>query len=514
LACEVMDWPTSFLVCLVIFSSSVLFLFFRRRNSNPGKLPPGPPGWPIIGNMFDLGTMPHRTLTCLRDKYGPVIWLRLGTVNTMALLSTKAATELFKNHDLSFAERNITEIMRAHDYHKSSLALAPYGSYWRVLRRLVTVDMLVNKRINETTCIRRKCVDDMLLWIEDEARKKQGDSHRDGIHVARFVFLLTFNLLGNLMLSRDLFDPDSKEGSELFMVMLRLMEWSGQGNIADFFPWLQWLDPQGLKRKMEKDLGKAIEIASKFVKEKLQQKKVGEDKRDFLDLLIEFEGNGKDEPAKLSDHELNIFILEIFLAGSETTSSTIEWAFAELLCNPDAMIKAKAELTRVVGPNKKVEERDIENLHYLHAVVKETFRLHPPVPFLIPRKAMQDTNFMGYHIPKNTQVFVNAWAIGRDPEVWDDPLLFKPERFIGSKIEYKGHHYELIPFGAGRRMCAGVALADRVLRLVLGSLLHHFDWELGGNVTKETIDMKDKLGVTMRKLEPLLAVPKKCKTSD
>ncbi|XVE61558.1 hypothetical protein DITRI_Ditri06bG0050200 [Diplodiscus trichospermus] len=504
-----MELPPSFLVCLVIFSSSALFLFFRRRKSTSGKLPPGPPGWPIFGNMFDLGTMPHRTLTSLRDKYGQVIWLRLGTVNTMAILSTKAATEFFKNHDLCFAERKITETMRAHDFHKSSVALAPYGSYWRVLRRLVTVDMLVNKRINETASIRRKCVDDLLIWIEDEASKEHGK----GIHVARFVFFLIFNLLGNLMLSCDLCDPDSKEGSEFFMVMLSLMELSGQGNIADYFPWLQWLDPQGLKRKMEKNLGKAIEIASKFVNQRMEEKKLGEHKRDFLDLLLEFEGNGKDEPAKLSDRDLNIFILELFLAGSETTSSTIEWAFTELLCNPDTMIKAKAELARVVGPNRKVEESDIENLPYLNAVIKETFRLHPPIPLLIPRRAIQDTKYMGYHIPKNTQVLVNAWAIGRDPEVWDEPLSFKPERFIGSKIEYKGNHYELIPFGAGRRMCAGVALADKVVHLVLGSLLHHFDWELGGNVTKDTIDMNDILGVTMRKLEPLLAVPKKSMTS-
>ena len=174
------------------------------------------------------------------------------------------------------------------------------------------------------------------------------------------------------------------------------------------------------------------------------------------------------------------------------------------------MIKAKAELTQVVGANQKVEESDIDNLPYLQAIMKETLRLHPPIPFLVPRIAIRDTNFMGFDLPKNTQVLVNAWAIGRDPDVWDDPLSFKPERFIGTKIDYKGQHYELIPFGAGRRMCAGVPLAHRVLHLILGSLLHKFDWELDGNVTRETIDMKDRLGITIRKNEPLLVVPKKC----
>ncbi|XP_020966684.1 cytochrome P450 76A1-like [Arachis ipaensis] len=200
------------------------------------------------------------------------------------------------------------------------------------------------------------------------------------------------------------------------------------------------------------------------------------------------------------------------MAGSETTSSTIEWALTELLCNRNCLMKVKSELNRVVGTARELEESDIEKLPYLQAVVKETLRLHPPIPLLVPRRAIQDTKFMGYYIPKDTQVFVNAWAIGRDPDVWKDPLTFKPERFIfcdgGSKVDYKGQHYEFIPFGAGRRMCAGVPLAHRVLHLVLGSLLHRFDWELDSHVTPSTMDMRDKLGITMRKLEPLLAVPK------
>lgn len=206
-----------------------------------------------------------------------------------------------------------------------------------------------------------------------------------------------------------------------------------------------------------------------------------------------------------------IAVQEIFMAGSETTSSTTEWALTELLCNPETLIKAKSELNRVIGPKRKIEESDIDNLPYLQCIIKETFRLHPPIPFLVPRKAVQDTKFMGYFVPKDTQVFVNAYAIGRDPEVWtDEPESFKPERFIGSKIDYKGQHYELIPFGAGRRMCAGVPLGHRMLHLTLGSLLHQFDWALGRNVTKESMNWNDNLGITMRKSEPLLAVPTKC----
>lgn len=201
---------------------------------------------------------------------------------------------------------------------------------------------------------------------------------------------------------------------------------------------------------------------------------------------------------------IHIGVQEIFLAGSETTSSTTEWALTELLRNPEKMAKVKAELANVTGNRRRLEESDIDNLKYLQAVVKETMRLHPPIPLLVPRKAMKDTEFMGYHIPKDTQVFVNAWAIGRDPNCWNDPLSFEPERFLGSKIDYKGQNYEFIPFGAGRRMCAGVPLAHKMLHLIIGSLLHEFDWHYD---SPGTMDMADRIGITVRKFVPLRAIP-------
>lgn len=197
----------------------------------------------------------------------------------------------------------------------------------------------------------------------------------------------------------------------------------------------------------------------------------------------------------------------MFFGGSETTSTTIEWAMAELLRHPKAMEKVKEELNVVIGENRDVEEIDIDNLPYLQAVIKETSRLHPVVPLLIPRNTIQDTNFMGYHIPKNTQVYVNVWAIGRDPEIWKDPMEFKPERFLGSDIDYKGQSFELLPFGSGRRICVGIALAHRVVHLGLASLIHNFDWEL---LDKDsTLDMDERIGITVRKLVPLSVVPKK-----
>ncbi|XP_016459435.2 cytochrome P450 76A2-like [Nicotiana tabacum] len=506
-----MDWNWDYVFWSItsILIPLLLLLHFHRRRSNKNRrlLPPGPQGWPVFGNMFELGNEPHKTLMSLKQKYGSVVWLKLGSINTMVILSAEAAAEFFKNHDVAFAERSVTDVMKSHGYHKGSLALAPYGTYWRIMKRIMTVQMLVNKRINETVDIRRKCIDDLTEWINNEGRINSSG----GIHVAKFIFLASFNMLGKLLLSRELVDPKSEKGSEFFTAMVELMECSGHQNIVDVFPWLRWIDPQGLRKKMDRGLGKTIEIVSGFLNERFEElERTGEKKKDFLEVLLEYEGKGKDEPEKLSDQELILIILEIFLAGSETTSSSIEWAMTELLSNPEAMDKVKAELTEVLGnTNKKFEETNIDNHKYLQAVVKETLRLHPPIPFLVPRKAIQETEFLGYNIPKDTQVFVNVWAIGRDPECWKDPFDFKPERFLDLKTEYRGQNFEFIPFGAGRRICAGIPLAHRMLHLLLGSLLHEFDWEIDNSLLDEVLDTQDRMGVTVRKLKPLKAIPKR-----
>lgn len=199
----------------------------------------------------------------------------------------------------------------------------------------------------------------------------------------------------------------------------------------------------------------------------------------------------------------------MFTAGTDTTTSTLEWAMAELLHNPKSLSKVQAELRSKIEANKKMEEKDIDNLPYLNAVIKETLRLHPPLPFLVPHMAMDSCNMLGYHIPKHTQILVNVWAIGRDPNFWEDPLTFKPERFMdeANKVDFKGHQFDYIPFGSGRRMCPAVPLASRVLPMALGSLLHAFDWVLPDGLQPQDMDMTEKMGISLRKAIPLKLLP-------
>nr|GME13440.1 cytochrome P450 76A2-like [Ipomoea batatas] len=302
-----MEWEWKYLVwSAILLIPALIVLLSRKKSSCSYRLPPGPPGFPVFGNMFDLGALPHQSIAEMKNKYGSVIWLRIGTVRTMAILSAKAAAELFKNHDVSFADRKVIDAMKVQGYHKGSLAFAPYGSYWRLLRRIGTVELFVHKRINETVPVRRKCIDDMLLWIEKEASSVQTGT---GVHVAHFVFLTTFNLLGNLILSRDLVDPRSDRASKFFDALGGVIQWFGTPNISDIFPGLRWLDLQGIRRKVDRDVRTALEIVSTLVKERMNEDRQESGKRkDFLDVLLEFEGNGKDEPAKLSEHQINVFI--------------------------------------------------------------------------------------------------------------------------------------------------------------------------------------------------------------
>lgn len=196
------------------------------------------------------------------------------------------------------------------------------------------------------------------------------------------------------------------------------------------------------------------------------------------------------------------------LAGSMDTSATvIEWALSEVMKHPRVMKKVQKELEDVVGLERMVEESDLDGLEYLDMVLKETFRLHPVAPLLLPHLAMEGCTVNGFHIPQNSRVIINVWAIGRDPSVWSDAEKFFPERFVGSNIDVRGRDFQLIPFGSGRRGCPGMQLGLTVVRLVVAQLVHCFDWELPNNMLPTELDMTEEFGLSIPRAKHLLAFP-------
>lgn len=200
------------------------------------------------------------------------------------------------------------------------------------------------------------------------------------------------------------------------------------------------------------------------------------------------------------------------MASIDTSSGTIIWAMSELAKNPRVMRKVQAEIRKIVGHKSEVDESEIDKMKYFKMVVKETLRLHPPVPLLLPRETMQYCKIGGYDVYPKTRIFVNAWAIGRDMNTWSKPEEFYPERFEDSEIDFKGQHYEYIPFGAGRRMCPAMTMGLASVESILVNLLHSFDWQLPGGMKPEDINMEEEVGLTINKKFPLHLVPIKHET--
>lgn len=480
----------------------IYFVLDLWRKKTYSRLPPGPPGWPIVGNLLQLGNNPNESLFHLATKYGPIVSLSLG-MKTAVVVSTPAlAKEVLKTHDHLLAGRTIIEAAKCLSHYKSSLIWGQYGSHWRMLRRISNTELFSAKRLQALQHLRR---DQVLRTIQQTLEEgMKGKS----INIGDTVVQSSINLLGNMAFGKDMFDPHSPAFQEFKDSLWKLAAVGGAPNLVDYFPFLQRLDPQGRAREMRIYLERIYGFLDKFIEDRLATRGKTMDEsdapRDLLDALMDMRSH------EFTVTDIRAYLFDIFGAGSDTTAKTMEWAMAELLCNPKKMKRAQIELDEVVGRNRSVEESDTDNLPYLRAVVKEVFRLHPAAPLLIPHRADNSCEIGGFLIPKDTQVMVNIWAIGRDPAVWNEPCKFVPERFLENKmssVDYRGQHFELIPFGAGRRMCVGLPLASRVVHLVLASLLHSCDWKPPMGVSAEQIDMTEMFGVTMRKAVPLEAIP-------
>ncbi|XP_050228542.2 cytochrome P450 76A1-like [Mercurialis annua] len=494
---------------LIVIAIILSWILVSRTRESRWVLPPGPIRLPLVGNLLQLSKEPHVSFAKLASQYGPIMTLWLGPIRTVVISSSEVAKEMFKHHDTVLAGRQIYESMKGKYGNEGSLITAQYGSQWRLVRRLCNIELFTGSRLDATRTLRANSVDRMIQQIRNAS-----ENGTKAVDLHRCFFLMAFNHVSNLIFSKDLDDPNLERGSKYFYHACELMEVSCKPNVADFLPILKWIDPQGIKRMTHFHTEHAFEVGRGFIEERVKTRKCeeyggDEDKRkDFLDVLLDFHGDDIKAPSTLSSTFMNNIIIELFGAGTDTTSSTLEWAMAELLHNPTILKKLQLELRTIIHPEKKLEEKDIEHLPYLMAVIKETLRLHPPTPLLIPHMAMESCNMLGFDIPKNTQIMVNIWAIGRDPKTWEDPLVFRPERFLEpNMVDYKGTHFQFLPFGSGRRMCPAVPLASRLLPFALGSAVHSFDWVLGDGIKPEDVDMSEMVGLTLRKCIPLKAIP-------
>ncbi|GAV70291.1 p450 domain-containing protein [Cephalotus follicularis] len=229
-----------------------------------------------------------------------------------------------------------------------------------------------------------------------------------------------------------------------------------------------------------------------------------EDQMDFVDVLLEIKENRLINGISMGRENLKAIILDMFAAGAETTYAALEWTMAEIIRHPQVMKEAQKEIRNITGNKPHVSEEDVEKMHILKAVIKESFRLHPPIPLLVPRESTEDVRVQGFDVLAKTRVIINAWAIGRDPVWWDDPEEFRPERFLDSSIDYKGQDFQLIPFGSGRRGCPGATFTVATNEIDLANLLHKFNWSLPRGAKPEDLDVTESTGLSVRTKFPLV----------
>ncbi|XP_051131711.1 cytochrome P450 736A117-like [Andrographis paniculata] len=478
------------LFCFLTAASFLAWLVFKRHRTNQkqGVQPPSPPRLPILGNLHQLIGVDHRSLRDLGAKYGPIIRLHIGSQPVIFVQSSSTAAEIMKANDLVFADRPGHRSMRQFFYNDKDISLAPYGEYWRKLKSICVLHLLSRERVPSFHFIREE---ETAILIE-----KIKACCNLPVNLSALFMSFTYDVICRASCGKKY--SGGEDGRRFLRLLTELMQLSGRLNVGDFFPRLSWIDRlTGFDRRVDR---------------------VAEEVDEFLEMVIEDNINGSEIEESLLSTMLNVYqdntidrdsikslILEMLAGGTDNTAAALEWTMTELLRNPNVMNKLKSEVRAILKDKNhtiSITNDDLEQMHYLRAVVKETLRLHPSIP-LTGRLALQDVKVMGYDIPAGTKVFINIWAICRDPASWDEPDTFKPERFIGSSIDFKGVDFELIPFGAGRRGCPGSGFAMAGIELLLANLIYKFEWDLPN---WEELDTAEKRGLTIHRKHPLLAV--------
>ncbi|KZV18654.1 hypothetical protein F511_41218 [Dorcoceras hygrometricum] len=489
-----MDWIwTAIAVFLFLFLLRLLSIGKKKR------LPPGPIGLPILGHFHLLGKNPHQDLHHLARKHGPIIYLRFGFVPAIVVSSPAWAEVVLKTHDLIFASRPHHEASQYIGYGQTNITFGQYGTYWRNMRKLCTLELLSSHRINQFRAMRKAELGLLVSSLKEAAESGQT------VDISLKVSGLSADMICLMVFGRKYAEKEFDEKG-FKAVVTEALQVGAKFNLGDYFPYLGAIDLQGLTRKM-KDLSKIFDgFLEKIIDEHVGKKVEKKETMDFVDTMLRIMESGEAE-FEFDRRHIKAVLLDMFVAGMDTSAVTVEWALSELVRHPKVMKKLQQEVDSIVGLDQMIEESHIDHFPYLDMVIKETLRLHPVAPLLLPHESMEDCVINGFHIPKKSRIIVNTWAIGRDPDAWSDPEIFSPERFAEKDVDIRGRDFRLLPFGSGRRSCPGLQLGLTAVRLMLAQLVHCFDWKLPNGMLPSDIDMSEHFGLVTSREEHLLAIP-------
>ncbi|CAI8616884.1 unnamed protein product [Vicia faba] len=499
--------PSTLIFVLISLSTFVIISLIFRKKKLP--YPPGPKGLPIIGNMLMMDQLTHHGMAKLAEKYGGFCHLQMGVIHIVAVSTPEMAREVLQVQDGVFANRPANIAITYLTYDQADMAFANYGPFWRQMRKICVMKLFSRKRAESWASVREEV---------EKTVKTVASKIGSPLNLGELIFSLTRSIT-----FKAAFGSNLNKGQDEFMGILQeFSKLFGAFDISEFLPWLAWFNGQdfnkrlaGARKALDVFIDEIIDDHVTKRKHSMQNKdsenEVDVDMVDELMAFLDESGVNAAETSqstlKLTRDNIKALIMDVMFGGTETVASVIEWTMAELMKSPKDLQRIQQDLTDVIGLNRRFNETDLENLPFLKCIIKETLRLHPPIPLLL-HETVEDTIVSGYFIPKSTRVMINAWAIGRDKNAWDEPEKFNPSRFLNEGMpDFKGSNFEFIPFGSGRRSCPGMQLGLYGVDIAVANLLHCFNWELPNGMKPSELDMNDVFGLTAPRAVQLVAVP-------
>ncbi|KAL3645129.1 hypothetical protein CASFOL_010309 [Castilleja foliolosa] len=482
---------------ILLSASFIFFLLIKLCNKSPiehRNLPPSPPKLPVIGHLHHLiGQLHHHAFRQLTQKYGPVLHLQLGQVSAVVISSREAAKEVLIDQDPACAERPETICSKIMFYNHTDIVFSPYNEYWRQMRKICILEMLSAKCVKSFGSIRQDEVSNLL---------KSLSSSEQCVNMTDKIFGFTCSVV-----CRAAFGKVMMEDREALMALLvKVVPLAAGFELADLFPSFKLLHVLCWSKYKLLNMRRQLDAILDAMLEEHKLKQSGEfGGEDVVDVLLRVQRNQELQFA-ITDDNIKAVIFDLFTGATETSSTLVDWTMTELMRNPCVMAKVQAEVREAFKGKKEIEESNVNELKYLKLVIKETFRLHPPFP-LLPRTCRAECKVDGYSIPLKSKVIVNIWSMGRDPQYWDEPECFKPERFENSCVEFMGSNFEFLPFGAGRRICPGINFGLANTELPLAQLLYHFDWKLPKGMRPDDLDMSEAEGLAVSRKNDLFLIP-------
>ncbi|CAI0396374.1 unnamed protein product [Linum tenue] len=477
-----------------------------NRHDDP-PLPPSPTALPIIGHLHLLKPPLNLSLQTLLSRHGPILFLKFGRLPSLILSSPAAVEECFTKHDVVFANRPKSMSADHFTYNYRSYVWAPHGELWRALRRFSVSEIFGPRALLRSAAVRQQEVAALLRRLLAESSGSSGGGDGKLVNLKFMLSILTVNVMMRVAVGWRCVEEEEagtaeerrkfQEFKDRFYPNLGL-------TVCDFFPVLRAIGYGGIERKMVGLMKERDEYFRRLVDRVLaerRRRRRGEEVKSVAEILLSLR---ESDPGFYTDEVVHSTISMMFIAGTETTSITLEWAMALLLNHPRAMQKLRTEIDDTVGVHDRlINEHDIPSLPYLKCVINETLRLYPPAPFLLPHSSSEDCTVKGYRVPKGTTLMVNVWAMQRDPKLWEQADEFLPERFESARPAEEGCKYA--PFGMGRRSCPGAGMGMGLVCLALGSLVQCFEWEKEEEAVVE--DMSADFGIALSKK---MALEAKC----